>query len=341
MKTNKRLSDFARTVLMIFHSMLFLSCQLGNIMEENAEKSSNIKVACWNVQTFFDATTDGNEYSEFKKSSTWGKDAYKGRLKKLCSSIKSIDADVFVMEEIENENVLQDINNFLAGEWNLKKTYPYACFAKDEGSSIGCAVISRVPLKDLTVHSLDIRSEDAEMPSMRPIMQLTVCAKEEIILLVNHWKSKSGGEATTEIWRDRQEGLLQKTVESIESSSKHILIVGDFNRDIHDFYRPKKDSGQILLRKWVDGKLIKDGTLVNSAWYSGGNEIIEPGSYYYNGEWSRIDNVFTAGKLKLKSFYPETDGPWCSSSTFIPQKYIIRTESGYSDHLPLFCIVSF
>lgn len=307
-------------------------------MEENAENSSNLKVVCWNVQTFFDANTDGNEYAEFKKS-PWGKDAYKARLKKLCSSIKSIDADVFVMEEIENENVLQDINNFLAGEWNFKKTYPYACFAKDDSCSIGCAVISRVPLKDLTVHSIDVRSEETKMPSVRPIMQLTLCAKKEIVLLVNHWKSKSGGETVTEIWRDRQEGLLQKIVETLESDSKPILIMGDFNRDINDFYCPKKDSGQILLRKWVNGKLIKDGTLVNSAWFLNGKDIIEPGSYFFNGEWSRIDNVFTAGNLKIKSFYPETDGPWCNSS-FIPQKYIMRTESGYSDHLPLFCILS-
>lgn len=321
-------------------TVFFLSCQIGNFMEEKAENSSNLKIACWNVQTFFDANTDGDEYYEFKKSSAWGIDAYEKRLKKLCSAIKSIDADVFIMEEIENEKVLLDINNFLAGEWNTKKTYPYACFAKNEGSSIGCAVISRVPLKNLTVHSLDIRSENSKLPSVRPIMQLTVCAKKEFVLLVNHWKSKSGGEAATEIWRNRQEGLLQKIIESLESKTDQILIAGDFNRDIHDFYSPQENSGNILLRKWIDGKLIKDGTLVKSAWYLDGEKIIEPGSYYFNGEWSRIDNIFTAGNLKLKAFYPETDGPWCNSSTFIPQKYIMRTESGYSDHLPLFCIVS-
>ncbi|MBP5451666.1 MAG: hypothetical protein J6Y16_05470 [Treponema sp.] len=33
-----------------------------------SEKAQEIKIACWNVQTFFDSVTEGSEYSDFIKN---------------------------------------------------------------------------------------------------------------------------------------------------------------------------------------------------------------------------------------------------------------------------------
>ena len=114
----------------------FIGEAVYGLCEVNRDK---VKIANWNVQTFFDANNDGTEYSEFAKSKTWGEEMYKERLKRLCSVIKKLDADIFIMEELENSNVLFDISNFLAGEWNPRKIYRYACFSKNEGGAIGCA----------------------------------------------------------------------------------------------------------------------------------------------------------------------------------------------------------
>ena len=44
---------------------------------------------------------------------------------------------------------------------------------------------------------------------MRPIMEVNLdVGGRNVILFVNHWKSKSGGEEESEIWRDWQETLL-------------------------------------------------------------------------------------------------------------------------------------
>ena len=156
---------------------------------------SEVKIANWNVQTFFDANNDGTEYSEFAKSKTWGEEMYKERLKRLCSVIKKLDADIFIMEELENSNVLFDISNFLAGEWNPRKIYRYACFSKNEGGAIGCGVLSRIPLQKMNLHSLDIRTENEKMPRTRPLSKIEIKLKEKTLsIFVNHWKSKSGGE---------------------------------------------------------------------------------------------------------------------------------------------------
>ncbi|WP_407399710.1 endonuclease/exonuclease/phosphatase family protein [Treponema sp.] len=316
----------------------FSSC-IQNL-PESSPKEGRLKVVNWNVQTFFDAVTTGEEYSEFVRSSRWGKDAYIERLKRLCSVIRALDADVFVMEEIENEGVVHDISNFLAGEWDKGKVYSDACFAKDEGSSIGCAVLSRVPISSMTVHSLDVRTEEEDMPRMRPLMEVCVCSdNKELTLMVNHWKSKSGGEEETEKWRNREEGVLADLVSAAVVEGKRVLILGDFNRDINDFCLTRK--GDVVLRRWKNGSLMDDGIQVSSPWFLPGRKLIQPGSYYFQDEWSRIDNMFTAGGAEIMDFYPAVEGEWCDSHTYVPNRYFIWNGTGYSDHLPIVCVVRF
>ena len=83
---NKQFKFYA--VLWILFLPFFACCDSGK---------SEVKIANWNVQTFFDANNDGTEYSEFAKSKTWGEEMYKERLKRLCSVIKKLAADIFIM----------------------------------------------------------------------------------------------------------------------------------------------------------------------------------------------------------------------------------------------------
>lgn len=303
-----------------------------------------LRITNWNVETFFDCVSVGSEYSEFLKSNKWNKEAYIVRLERLCTAIKSIDADVFIMEEIENEGVIHDISNFMAGEWDTKKLYTYGCFAKDEGGSIGCGVISRYPLSDMHVHSLDVRTESESMPEVRPIIEVTVSNGESnLVLIINHWKSKSGGEEVSEKWRNRQEELLAKIIDRCVDDNKAVVACGDFNRDI-DGFEKGATADVVLLRNSITNDTssynTQKGVEVITPWYDDA-VIIQPGSYYFDNSWERIDNFFIAGNANCISFSPETKGPWCDSESFIPQKYELWNGNGYSDHLPISCTVQF
>lgn len=87
-----------KKIFLFFFAFVFF---LTSCSFENAN-AQNVKIANWNVQCFFDATKDGTEYSEFKKSKNWNRSVYESRLDKLCNSIKKINADILVLEEIEN-----------------------------------------------------------------------------------------------------------------------------------------------------------------------------------------------------------------------------------------------
>ena len=333
-------------------SYFFCSCnndsELGNIEEltnsskeldkqNDDKKASSITFASWNVQTFFDAQTEGTEYDDFKKPGNWSRDKYTVRLQRLCEVMTSLNPDVFVLEEIENQAVLQDISNFLEGKnWKNHKKWTYACFSKESGASIGCAVFSRHRIFDITCHSMDIRCQQTVQPSCRPIIEFSLEADgKQLTVLVNHWKSKLGTDES-KIWRQWQENLAASRACRILPSP--LILCGDFNQDAKefccDFSRPSE--GNVIFRG-IEKKTLR----VNCPWFTqNGSFSTTSGSYYYQGDWERIDHIFSAGSARLAAFSPKAEEPWADSEGR-PVSYKLYNGEGYSDHLPVMCIVNF
>ena len=339
-------------IVLVTALVLFCSCKNQFVKDsafrrsgsnsEKADNKKNISLVCWNVQTFFDAVTTGTEYKEYTNSARWNKEKYVKRLEKLCDVMTSLNPDIFVMEEIENEAVVQDIANVLAGgAWDNKKNWRYVCFAKESGSAIGCAVFSRYELESLRTHSIDIRTQAEDQPLMRPLMQVSVNTGNQIIeLFVNHWKSKSGGEEETEIWRDWQELLLGERAGNVirdENIEEHLIIMcGDFNRSAEDFIlqTSNQEKTNTILRGYTEN------LEAYSLWFrSDGALATETGSYYYDGVWERIDNILISGNVKILYFTAVSEAPLADEEGF-PLPYKVYTGEGCSDHLPLKCILT-
>lgn len=327
----------------LFPLFLLFSCNLDSVAIPS--EKSTITLATWNVQTFFDAETSGTEYSDFIKNPDWTREAYQNRLDRLCGTISNLNADVYVFQEIENSNVIIDISNKLqTNAWNSKQQWTYSCFAKKEGTSIGIAVLSKYPLENLKTHSLQIETQNEAQPDSRLLIEVQIVAKEKTItLFANHWKSKSGGEVETEIWRDWQELQLAQQISTF-SKDKNVVICGDFNRSAEDFIcsfsGDYKDENTILRGISNDCKSICN-TEVYSPWFTKTGTFAEDGgSYYFNEKWERIDNIFCFGNIKISGFSPKATEPWATSEG-IPKKYITYTGNGYSDHLPVMCNLVF
>ena len=78
---------------------------------------------------------------------------------------------------------------------------------------------------------------------------------------------------------------------------------------------------------------------VYSPWYDSGGNLLEPGSYFYNGNWERIDHFFAGSGVSLCDFKVENKGSWANADG-TPAKYIVKYGSGYSDHFPVSCVVT-
>lgn len=312
--------------------VLFFSC--ANVNE--LAKKDSIKITNWNLQTFFDGNNDGIEYSEFtNKNSKWNLERYESRLDKLCEMIEKTDSDVFVMEELENEKIIFDISNRLSHQvWQPGKVYKYAAFQKDEGSSIGCGVLSRFVISNVRFHSLDIKTESEEEPSMRPIMELMICPYDSCVhMFVNHWKSKSGDEVATEKWRLWQECLLTDLcLSGSQSTSDVFFAVGDFNKDISEFNRDELSKIYFTSFERERNQMVE----MFSPWDDADDQV---GSYFFRGDWERIDHFFCTSPSVINHF-EVLDFPELLNDDGTPDKYVIASNSGYSDHLPISCEIS-
>ena len=318
--------------LFIFFSVLMTVCSLG--CKSGTKK---LKLTTWNVQTFFDCVEDGTEYSDFVRSKKWNEQAYRTRLERLSSSMKKIDSDVFVLQEIENEHVVYDIAALISTDWNARKRYDYACFSKQKESAIGCAVFSRFPLESLSVHGVYVDDGKEKMPSVRPLMQLKVInGNDAFVLFVNHWKSKKGSDVSVSVRKKQEIALGTRISALLKESNVHekpvkVLACGDFNQDSSEFTY-KTDCA-------VNFQTFDDDVYLHECMdYSDCEDF---GTYFFRDEWSVIDHIFYSGDLKISDCWIETEGDWCDFETHIPSAYKVWTGSGYSDHLPVSCYIEF
>ena len=263
--------------------LLFFSCELedrdaGSVA---ASGENQLYVVSWNVQTFFDAQTSGLEYAEFRGSkSIWSQQLYEHRLERLLDAIEQIDADILVLQEIENMAVMYDISNGLAGRLRGSDSYGWMCFEVEEGSAIGCGVFSRFPLGQKRVHQVDYRTH-GEQPQLRPLLEVEVLLEEGenpqvVNLFVCHWKSKSSGEEEAAFWQAQQEALLDWQLRRVLSGStgtgSGAIICGDFNREVTEFTTLGKASEKVMLGsvEAVSGWLHENTTSAGSYWYQTG-----------------------------------------------------------------------
>ena len=311
-----------KVAVKIFFMMMILflgACSMNNSGTQSPHTKKNhtkdstqtMSLLSWNAQTFFDGVTEGTEYREFQKSKNWSPEKYQVRLQRLAETLKTLDADVVVLQELENDAVMQDISNMMAGgSWNRKKLWPYGAFAKEKGQAIGCGIFSRYPIASIRTHSLDVRTEKSHQPQLRPLIQVTVKVDgRDLTIFVNHWKSKSGGEVETEPWRGWQEGVLAQNIRKVDASGCPSVAVGDFNKSIEEFSSPDNWSSNKIALKNLFSKSEK--TIVRSPWASPEGFVDKSkGSYFYKGNWERIDNVFVRGDIGISSFGGMADGPW-------------------------------
>lgn len=323
---------FRKYFFLFVLALFFISCAETS---DSDYESDEISILDWNLETFFDGQFDGNEYTEFKNEKAgWSMEKYSVRLERLAEVIKKMDADVVVMEELEKEDQLHDIFNQLAGNFNFSKLYKYGTFAASKDGSIGCGIISRFPLKEITVHEISFDSSKEKQPSMRPIIQMNIdTGKKSLTLFVNHWKSKSGGAEETDFWRNLQEKNLSRLISNALDKNSFVIATGDFNRDIEEFEYVENEKFNIRLKG-------SENILVSSPWYDSDGKLNEYGSYWYKDHWERIDHFFACGETQILEFAPQTQGDWANEEGH-PFKYMVYNGKGYSDHLPILCKINF
>jgi endonuclease/exonuclease/phosphatase family metal-dependent hydrolase len=200
-----------------------------------AEQVETITIMTWNIQALFDGQETGTEYDDYLNSTGWSEEKYQARLTSLgkgISGLKGGAPDILALQELENAQILRD----LAEGPLAKEGYGWTFFAGNPGASLGLGVLSRFPLNRTNAHSITNNGETTP----RPILELWLePGGYPLVLFINHWKSKLGGEEQTESLRRSSARVIARRLREIEELNPEIpvIIMGDLNENHDEFYR--------------------------------------------------------------------------------------------------------
>jgi len=190
---------------------------------------THLKVATYNIENLFDLKRDGHEYSEYipNTKSNWNRKNYKIKLNNISKVIKEINADIIALQEVESLQALKDLR------YTLKQKglyYQYYKIANKKNTTTKVAILSKIPFvytKELSVN-----------PTYRYRNILEAKFKinnQDLYILVNHWKSKSGPESMRIVSAKK----LRNRIKEI-GKDKNIILLGDFNSDYEEYIKFKR-----------------------------------------------------------------------------------------------------
>lgn len=314
----------------------------------------NLWVAFYNQENLFDTIDDphknDNEFLPDAKNQ-WNTEKYNNKLEHMAKVIASMNdgkgADILGMCEVENSTVLNDMTQ---NHQLQKMKYRFVHFEGPDERSIDNALIYQS--KKLTLVSAvpyPVIFEENTRSKTRDILLVKLKytkTKSDIIVLVNHFPSRLGGEKESEPKRINAAKVLQHIYDSITKADPGtpVIMMGDFNDT------PSNTSmREALLCKGHVAEL--QGNDLFNAMYELEEKKI--GSHFYRGEWHALDQIIISNNLvnctgKIcyhpgsvtvykQDWMVETTGKYAGSPlrTFGGQKYL----NGYSDHLPVYVIL--
>ncbi len=310
-------------------------------------------VAFYNVENLFDTLNDTLTYDDDRTAEgkdRWTPERYELKLKHIVKVLSDIGADlvgtspdIIGLCEVENRSVIEDLVQLLSLE---QKDYGIVHFDSPDERGIDVALLYKKAAffpTSFASHRLVLHDDNTYRDYTRD--QLVVGGMlddEQFYFTVNHWPSRSGGEARSKPNRLAAARLNKQIIDSIleiDFSAK-IISMGDLNDD------PLDDSLKKILKTEGEREKIRDGSLFNPM-----EKIYKKGigSLAYRDKWNLFDQFVLTPKLlhAPKDQYRFWKAGVFNPSYLVSKKgrykgYPFRTYAGgnyaggYSDHFPVF-----
>ncbi len=326
----------------------------------NSQEKKKFKIhtiAFYNLENLFDTTDDVTKFDEaspIMEMKTDREEVYKKKVRNMARVIAEIGADeahnspaILGVSEVENRGVLTDLINdsLLVG-----KDYGIIHFDSPDARGVDVGLLYQKALFQPTSsskHELKIYDEiTGDRTYTRDQLLVTGLLDGDLIhIIVNHWPSRSGGEARSRSKREAAARLSKHLIDSLQSNDPYakIFTMGDLNDD------PTNASIKRILKAEKDRENVKLKGIFNpyENFFRKGL-----GTTAYRDAWSLFDQILMTQPLLEKDF---------SSYRFykaaIYNKYYLTTKSGrwrgypfrswadggftdgFSDHFPVYVYV--
>lgn len=332
---------------------LFLTVHL--IIAQESKEYQIRTIAFYNIENLFDTIDEPFIFDDDRTPTgkdVWTVEKYRDKLGKIAKVLSEIGTEkannppvIIGLCELENLQVLEDLV-----VQPILKTNNYGIIHYDSPDRRGIDVAllyQKEHFSPVNNQSHRLVIYDAVDPQKRVYTrdQLVVSGlldNESVHFIVNHWPSRSGGEARSSYKREMAAGLNKRIIDSLQmlEPNAKIITMGDFN----------DDPGNRSIKKVLGAKGKKETT--------GTSELFNPmesmikkglGSLAYRDGWNLFDQIlltqpFVSGDYSKYQFY--------KAGIFNPQ-YLITPSGqfkgypfrsydyggytgGYSDHFPVY-----
>ncbi|MFN4298613.1 MAG: endonuclease/exonuclease/phosphatase family protein [Thermaurantimonas sp.] len=327
-------------------------------------------LAWWNLENLLDV--ENADRPEWRKKKIgkyiigWNEEILLKKIRNIASAIAEMNngsgPDIIGVCEVENERLL----HLLADNLSITgRKYSFIHFDSNDKRGIDIAflydaTLFEVPKNLLFTVRLHKRS------ATRDLLQAEFITNkgQSLIVIGNHWPSRTGGQYETEPFRIMAAETLSYWLYQIaekRGNDQPVLVMGDFNdepfsRSITE-YALSTPNIRLIKSARKDGNGIYTPYLLNLLW----NEMADgKGTYLYRGKWSVLDQIMVNRAVALnKGFtvlsagiydHPDlmTPGLNASPKAFgapskarrdrkgnIRESYGTFWSKGYSDHLPV------
>ena len=338
------------SVLVVCFFIPFL-CVFG----QEAQQYQMLTLAFYNLENLFDTENDPITYDDDRTpdgKDRWTQEIYTDKLVKMAEVIAQIGPEeaqgppaIVGVAEIENLKVLQE----LTGQEVLRSAH-YGIVHYDSpdrrGIDVGLLyntqVFQVISSKVFELELYNTEREDKRIYTRDQLLVTGNLAGERMHVIVNHWPSRSGGEARTRPRRMAAAALNKKIMDSILSQEPYAKIVsmGDLNDDpkdkslkkvlktkarveavgLREIYNPmermaKRGQGTLAYR---DSWNLFDQILLSAAWLSKDYETFQ---FYKAGIFNKRFLQTPEGPYKGYPFRSFANGNYTG---------------GYSDHFPVY-----
>ena len=326
---------------------------ISGVLAQEAKTYKIRTVAFYNLENLFDTindplTRDDDRTPEGKDN--WTTDRYNQKvynMSKVLSEIGSPDSqnspDIIGLCELENRQVVEDLTNHPILR---EKDYGIIHFDSPDERGIDVALLYKktvfLPTSFASLRLLLTNENEYRDYTRDQLVVGGILDGEEMHFIVNHWPSRSGGEAKSKPYRIAAARLNKKIIDSITllSPEAKIIGMGDLNDD------PIDDSLKKILK--TKGAVTD---LVNRDLYNPMEKLYKKGigSLAYRDRWNLFDQIYFTANIAEES--PDRYRFWkagvYSPSYLIDKKgqykgYPLRTYAagnyigGYSDHFPVY-----
>ena len=331
--------------------LALLSLLLASFTLVDAQKQ--YKVICvgfYNFENLFDTEDHPDKQdSEFtpEGSNHYTEDRYQTKLENLSEVVSKMGTEVtphgpaiLGVCEIENRKVLED---FVLHPNIVDRNYQIVHFESPDRRGIDNALLYQEEYFKVTrayTIPMPTRISDGDTSYSRDILTVHGTIDDEpVVILVNHWPSRRGGEKATAPLRNRAAEICRMVVDSANEQGIKSIVMGDLNDD------PVNTSVSEILRARPSTRKLRSGDMYNPFYdfYKRGM-----GTTAYQDAWSLFDQIILSHQWVRKTngfeYYKARvfNEPWLTQRLGHFKGYPFRTYGGgtwlggYSDHFPVY-----